>query len=217
MSDHAEPPAGPGSSLLRAILKAMHFFVILGGCIMALTFFFVVILRYGFNADLFAYEEWLMVIAFWMIFVASAVATYNNVHINADILGIMLSKPKTIWIRALLVTSIELIVLFYLTYLGFLMIQQEVVEYPNWQTSIALKIPFFVPRLGIFVGFLFMTIFTVLHLIVLVSGGPKSPADDEQTCPSPLKLCHYIDRELGMRDGSEAVFGRGYIEASSGD
>lgn len=180
MSSQTEPLSGPGSSVLRAMLKAMHFFIILGGCIMALTFFCVVILRYGFNADLFAYEEWLMVIAFWMIFLASAVASYRDVHINADILGIMLKDPKTIHRRAIVVKAIELVVLIYLTYLGFVMIRDELASYPMWQTSIALKIPFVVPRLGIFVGFFMMTVFTALQFSLLIKQGPKSANQDER-------------------------------------
>lgn len=44
-----------------------------------------------------------------------------------------------------------------------------------WQTTVALKIPFFVPRLGIFLGFLFMTLFAVLHFYLLLRNGPKWP------------------------------------------
>ena len=86
--------AGPGAGAIHALLRVINATIILSGCIMALTFFCVVVLRYGFSADLFAYEEWLLVIAFWFFFMGSAVATYENSHINADILGIFLSRPK---------------------------------------------------------------------------------------------------------------------------
>lgn len=142
---------------------------------MASTFFCVVILRYGFGTDLFAYEEWLLAIAFWLFFLASAVATYRDTHINADILGIFLSKPRTIWLRALIVMVIELLILIYLSYLGLLMVLEDVADYPRWQTTIALKIPFLVPRLGIFIGFFLMTVFTALALIVHLRADPNSP------------------------------------------
>ena len=44
------------SAPLSIILKLMNAMIIAGGCIMALTFLFVVIFRYGFNANLFAYD-----------------------------------------------------------------------------------------------------------------------------------------------------------------
>jgi len=38
----------------------------------------------------------------------------------------------------------------------------EIAAYPNWKTTIALKIPFFYPRLGIFIGFAFMGFISAL-------------------------------------------------------
>ena len=180
MQNLTEKIAGPGSGFLQIILSLMKGLIATAGCIMALTFFFVVILRYIFHADLFAYEEWLMVFSFWMIFLASAVATHDNSHITADILGFLLKNPKTIWMRDLLVKSIELFILLYLTYLGYVMITEDIAAYPMWQMSIALKIPFLVPRLGIAFSFLLMTIYTVFHLYLLVKEGPSSLANDEK-------------------------------------
>lgn len=178
MNSPAEHYAGVGAGAIRSLVKAMNAIIIVSGCIMALTFFFVVILRYIFNADLFAYEEWLLTIAFWMFFMASAVATYRNTHINADILGILLHDPKKIWLRGLLVTGIELVILVFLTYLGAQMILEDLAKYPRWQTTIALKIPFVVPRMGIFLGLFFMMAFSLLSLIVQIKTGPERVARD---------------------------------------
>ena len=56
-------------------------------------------------------------------------------------------------------------------YWAYLMIEREVLSYPFWQKTIALKIPFFVPRLGIFLGFVFMALYSLLHLYVLLRFG----------------------------------------------
>ena len=157
---------------LRVIMKIMNFVLISTGSIMALTFFFVVIFRYGFNGDLFAYEEWLLALCFWMFFMASAVATHDRSHINADLLGFMLKDPKTIWIRSIAIEAIELFVCIAVTYWAFLMIEEEIAAYPNWQATIALKIPFLVPRLGIFYGFFMMAVYNLLHIYVTVKKGP---------------------------------------------
>jgi TRAP-type transport system small permease protein len=179
MNSPAESYVGPGAGLIRSLVKAMNAIIIVAGCIMALTFFFVVILRYGFSADLFAYEEWLMAIAFWMFFMASAVATYSNTHITADILGILLRDPRKIWLRGMIVTGAELVILVFLTYLGALMILEDLVAYPRWQTTIALKIPFIVPRAGIFIGLFLMTAFSLISLIVQIKTGPVAARDTE--------------------------------------
>ena len=164
---------GPGiSTALRIAMKIKNFIIISVGILMALTFFFVVIFRYGFNADLFAYEEWLMAACFWMFFMASAAASHDRAHINADILGVVIKDPGLIWKRAVLVELIELIVLIAITYWAYLMVRDEIAAYPNWQATIALHIPFLVPRAGIFLGFVMMTIYVALHLFLLVKNGP---------------------------------------------
>ncbi len=155
-------------------MKLINFVVITVGIIMSLTFFSVVILRYGFNANLFAYEEWLMALCFWMFFMASAAATHDKLHVNADILGFMITNPRAIWVRSIVVFAIELIVLSFVIYWGWLMVFEEIAQYPNWQATIALDIPFLVPRFGIFIGLLLMGVYTVLHLIVLIRTGPST-------------------------------------------
>jgi len=168
---------------MALVMKFMNFVIISSGTIMALTFFFVVIFRYGFGADLFAYEEWLMTIAFWMFFMASAVATHDRAHVNADIVGFLITDPKTIWLRAIVVEVLELIIVSVVAYWGFLMCLEEFNTYPNWQSTIALKIPFLVPRVGIFLGFLMMAVYTALHLYLLLLKGPivaETPQPESQ-------------------------------------
>lgn len=153
---------------LRTIMTLMNLVIIASGITMALTFFSVVVVRYGFGADLFAYEEWLLVIAIWMFFLASAVATHNGAHVKADMLGFMISNPRLLHARAVLVEALELIITLVIVYWGFLMIQESLAAYPNWQETVALDIPFLVPRVGIFFGFLMMAVYSALHLYVLV-------------------------------------------------
>ena len=61
--------------LRRPVLQmvaAKGAFVSVASLIMAATFLCVVILRYGFQADLFAYNEWLLIICFWLFFMGGA-------------------------------------------------------------------------------------------------------------------------------------------------
>lgn len=156
------------NSPLRIIMKFMNFIIIASGIVMAFTFFFVVIFRYGFGADLFAYEEWLLVIAMWMFFLASAVATHNRAHVKADMLGFMIKSSQGLYLRAVLVEFLELIITLVVVYWGYLMIAESIEAHPNWQKTVALHIPFLVPRLGIFLGFVMMAVYSSLHLYVLI-------------------------------------------------
>ena len=53
---------------LLGSLRLMRWIVVLSGFLMSVTFFAVVIIRYGFGGDLFAYEEWLLAVCFWGFF-----------------------------------------------------------------------------------------------------------------------------------------------------
>ena len=168
------------------MLAAKSAFVSVACLIMAFTFMCVVILRYGFQADLFAYEEWLLIICFWLYFMGSALGTYENSHVNADLLDHLMDNPRLGWLRAVVVCIIELGISLVIVYWAVLMIQDEVATYPNWQATIALKIPFVVPRIGVLVGFGLMSFYSALRLYVLLKlGAPaardKAPGDDRET------------------------------------
>jgi len=151
---------------------------------MASTFFLVVIMRYIFEADLFAYEEWILVIAFWMYFIGGAVGSYENSHIKADFLHTILKTARSKWILVNITLTLEVIICGVLAYWAFLMIQEEVVAYPEWQRTSALQIPFVVPRLSIFVGLVFMTFYTLLHLYSGLRSGPSEEWVKEEVPPN---------------------------------
>ena len=156
------------------MLAVKSIFVCIASLTMAATFFCVVILRYGFQADLFAYNEWLLIICFWLFFMGGALGTYEGSHVNADLLSYLTDNPRLNWLRKVTVTVIEVVVSIAIVYWAFLMIYDEIVSYPNWQTTVALKIPFLVPRIGILLGFVFMTFYSALHLYVLLKVGART-------------------------------------------
>ena len=163
--EHAPASLRP---LVRALLAVKGAFVCVASLIMAFTFFCVVILRYGFGADLFAYEEWLLVICFWLYFMASALGTYENSHVNADLLNYLTDNEKLRWARSVFVCAVELAVSLVAVYWAVLVILDELAARPYWQTTIALKIPFVVPRLAMLAGFSLMSLYSGLRLYVLI-------------------------------------------------
>lgn len=153
------------------LLRLKSAFLMLSTFILALTFFMVVVLRYVLETDLFAYEEWLMPLCFWMFFLGSAVGTYEDSQIKADILESWIKNVRVIWWRKVVLTTFELIVTCFLVYYAVEMLIDEINDYPRWQSTIALRIPFFVPRFGMFLGFSFMAFYSALHLYVLFKFG----------------------------------------------
>lgn len=150
-----------------------------------ITFFLVVIFRYILHADLFAYEEWLLPISFWLYFLASGVGSYQGSHIRADIFESYFTTAVAIWWRRVLLGVVETALTFVMVYWGWLMIASDLASYPFWQKTTALKIPFLVPHLGIFIGLVFMAFYTLLHLYVLLRFGP--PLIEEELDLKPVR------------------------------
>jgi TRAP-type transport system small permease protein len=160
-------------SLVRTLVRIKTVIVVIALPILPITFFLVVLFRYVLETDLFAYEEWLLPICFWLYFLGGALGTYDDVHINADLLGAVSESPKYLWLRKIGITAIELVIVLFVVYWAYLMLADEIASYPNWKTTIALKIPFFIPRVGIFLGFLFMAFYSALFLYLLWKVGPE--------------------------------------------
>lgn len=179
MKELVERLPSPMAAPLRAILKFMRVFVAFGGLLMAVTFMLVVIVRYGFAGDLFAYEEWLLAISFWSFFLGAALASEQQTHVNADILGVVIKNPRLIWWRGLIVYAIEVLIGAYIVYWCYLAVASEINAYPLWEKTTALKIPSVVPRMAILVGFFFMTLFTAIYMVLHFIDGPQTDTLDD--------------------------------------
>lgn len=170
LADRLPPAIG---KVVRRTVQTKLAICAIATLVLPVTFFFVVIFRYGLQMDLFAYEEWLLPIAFWLYFLASAVGSYEGTQIRADILESFFHTARALWIRRVAIAVIEMLLTAVMAYWAYLMVGEEIANYPNWQTTIALGIPYFVPRLGIFIGVAFMFVYEFLHLYVLLKFGPE--------------------------------------------
>jgi len=175
LADRLPPKLG---GLVRKMVAVKLTLGAIGTLILPITFFLVVIFRYILHKDLFAYEEWLLPVSFWLYFLSSAVGSYEDTQIRADILESYFTSPKAIWWRKVVVLTVENFISLVMVYWGLLMIANDIGSYPFWQKTIALKIPFFVPHLGIFIGLVFMSFYGLLHLYVLLRFGPKMIEED---------------------------------------
>ena len=80
---------------MKRIIQLEHAIIFVCSIIIAFTFCLVVLLRYGFQSDLFAYEEWILTIAFLLYFLGGAAATAGNAHIKADIVLELIRSEKS--------------------------------------------------------------------------------------------------------------------------
>lgn len=163
---------------LKLVASAMRLIVVASGFIMAFTFGAVVVIRYGFGGDLFAYEEWLLAIAIVGFFAGAVLASARNLHINADILGIVMHDPRLIWWRSFVVLLVELIVILFLFYACYVSLLDDF-SFPRLRATPVLRIPFVSWRIAIMVAFGFMAMFTAAYLYVHIRKGLGLPLRSE--------------------------------------
>ncbi len=159
---------------MKLIALVMRVIVTFSGFLMAFTFGAVVVIRYGFGGDLFAYEEWLLAVSIVGFFAGAVLASSRNLHINADILGIVIQNPRLIWWRGFAVLLIELIVILFLFYACYVSILDDF-SFPRLRSTPVLRIPFVSWRIAIMVAFGFMAMFTAAYLYVHIRKGLGLP------------------------------------------
>ena len=79
-------PAG-FAKIVDLMVRIKTLLIVITLPVLPITFFLVVFLRYVLEKDLFAYEEWLLMICCWMYFLGSALGTYYDTQINADLMA----------------------------------------------------------------------------------------------------------------------------------
>lgn len=163
---------------LKLVAMVMRVIVTLAGFLMAFTFGAVVVIRYGFGGDLFAYEEWLLAFSIVGFFAGAVLASSRNLHINADILGIVLKDPKLIWWRGFIVLLIELIVILFMVYACYVSLLDDF-SFPRLRATPVLRIPFVSWRIAIMCAFGFMAMFTAAYLYVHIRKGLGLPLRSE--------------------------------------
>jgi TRAP-type C4-dicarboxylate transport system permease small subunit len=70
------------------------------------------------QGDLFGYEEWVKLIAFWLYFLGGAYGAYNDTHVSADLINSYL-KGKTRQVMIFIRQVITSILSFVFVYLGY--------------------------------------------------------------------------------------------------
>ncbi len=159
---------------LNLIQLAMKVIVTISGFMMAFTFGAVVVIRYGFGGDLFAYEEWLLAASIIGFFAGAVLASARRLHINADILSIVIKDPKLIWWRGFVVLLVELLVILFIVYACYISLADDF-SFPRLRATPVLRIPFVSWRIAIMVAFSFMAMFSAAYLYVHIRQGLGLP------------------------------------------
>ena len=133
-------------------------------------------LRYGFESDLFAYEEWVLTVAFLLYFIGGGLASHEDVQIKADIVQeyIRSRRSKVLYQGSALL--LEAVVAAGVTYFAFFMFLHEFARWPNIPTTPVYKIPLAVPRFFILAGLALMTLHAFLNGLRYLRAGLDMPS-----------------------------------------
>lgn len=139
--------------------------VVLTLIICAATFF-----RYVVKGDLYGYEEWVKIFAFWLYFLGAAIGAYNRTHVSADLVNAYLHdghlKSFLAFLRNLITVGVALLFAWYgyeFFMFGFLGPLGTGIAIPK---TTVWRIPFWVGYLSVFIGLVFMAVYFMRDLVI---------------------------------------------------
>lgn len=125
--------------------------------------------RYVVKGDLYGYEEWVKILAFWLYFLGAAMGSYNRTHVSADLVNAYLPDGKLklflIFLRNLVTVGISVLFAWYgyeffmFGFQGPLGTGIAIPKTTVWRISL------WVGYLSVFMGLVFMAIYFTRDLI----------------------------------------------------
>ena len=136
-----------------------------------LTIFASVVMRYVFKSDLHGMEEIVTLATMWLYFMGGVDGSYEDSHIDADVMGLLIKSDKVKHIIKIVVKVICLAVSVVFAKWG--------IDYFKWCVATGgvtqtLKIPMLLSRIPLSIAFILMVFFNAYHLInVILNRTPK--------------------------------------------
>lgn len=138
--------------------------VLLTLIICAATFF-----RYVVKGDLYGYEEWVKIFAFWLYFLGAAIGSFNRTHVSADLVNAYMPDGKLkdflAFLKNLITFCVSLLFAWYgyqFFIFGFLGPLGTGIAIPK---TTVWRIPFWVGYLSVFLGLVFMAYYFARDLV----------------------------------------------------
>ena len=120
-------------------------------------------MRHVLHMNYIGLEEVTTLIAFWIYFIGGAKCSYDNTHISADLVSVMMpentGKKIFVLIRSIITASLFLLA----TYFSFDLIEYAII---NKTTTISLHMPMQYMYFSIPVGLILMSMYTIYHVVL---------------------------------------------------
>lgn len=172
------PPEGK-TLVDRVLLPFFSIICVVCSLLLALIISAAAFTRYVIGGDLFGFEEWVKLFAFWLYFMGGAYGAYNDTHVSADIIDSYMKegtfKRLVVVLRNLITTGISILFTWYgyeffmFGFMGPLGTGIAIPKTTIWQ------LPLWTSYLAVFLGLIFMTYYfgmrTLRNIRALIRGG----------------------------------------------
>lgn len=145
----------------EALLKIQRLILILATFVVIFVLGGVVVARYILNTNFMGYDELILVAAFWMYFIGASYASFEESHVAVDIIDQYLGSRISLRV-GIFSKIVQFIIGIPLIYLSYEMLAWDIEFKPATSDY---NIPLLIPQLGIMVGFVLMTFYSLVYIL----------------------------------------------------
>ncbi len=154
----------------KIVVNGLSFICLVTSIALTLVMCAVTFVRYVIEGDLYGFEEWVKLFAFWLYFAGAAIGAYNRTHVSADLVNAYLSsgklKQSLVFLKNFLTVGSCAIFVYYgweFFYFGFMGPLGTGIAIPK--TS-AWRIPLWIGYISVFLGFAIMLYYFTRDLLL---------------------------------------------------
>lgn len=170
------------SGIYEALLKIQKAILVLTSLLVVFIICCAVFMRYVVHTDLFAYDEIVMITAFWLYFIGASYGSHEDSHIKADIIQISLinKHPRKAAVFGLIARGLEVVFSLSIASWGWSLAAWQ---FKYMGRTMGWGIPLIVPQGAIVLGFSLMAFYALDHFVKefrsLLAGTYKTATEQE--------------------------------------
>lgn len=153
----------------KVVIRSFAIICFVMAMLLALIISAATIMRYILEMDLYGYEEWIKIFAFWLYFMGAGYGAFAGSHVSADLVQSYVRegtlKRLLLFVKTVVTLGVTLLFTWYgwdFFYFGFAGPLGTGVAIPK---TVAWRIPLWTGYLPIFIGLLFMSYYFAWDMI----------------------------------------------------
>ena len=107
----------PGNIFDKVVINSFSLVTFSMSIILTILISLATFVRYVLQGDLYGYEEWVKLLAFWLYFSGAAIGAFNGTHVSADLVQSYVPegfvKRILVFLKDLITVGINLLFVFY--------------------------------------------------------------------------------------------------------